>query len=526
MVGVPGRSKGCNTCRKRRVKCDETKPVCLRCTKGGFECLGFNRERLWHHTSTAPFPRDKVSLQNASHSGHKATPSTMSRVASPPPEMSLIAFQGDFCFAFMFSNFVWRSYGTPWLDQAAAGKLGSLSLDATKALSEANFGRSNHKPDIELKGVVQYGKCLKTLAGALGSSAVQGGQHLLVPILVLLMHAASYADQTGAVFHLRGLARLLHLCGPEVFQAQPFLNAFEATRATLLVASLYGKQRLFLEEERWRMVPYARNKGFKTPQSQLLDILVVVPGILQDHEATQSMDDDGPNSRAELLERVEKQLVALYLWRWQWQARSGNHVESDAGNTPQLNGRAAEALGSIGTSRQSGRLRLGKFALATELMLYNATLMWLIALYWKIDPVSASARIEACADAAMPDEPANNYLSFEPLRRPGGAVTVRDPAMEICRVFEWVTHHHCRSKEPSFLYLFPMGVAMSVLEAEPETKAWATSLLNISPITANYAHGQNAAGFGFYVTPEALHPEKVVAKEQLFSAQHMQQLAV
>ncbi|KAM5361650.1 hypothetical protein ACJA88_014387 [Fusarium oxysporum] len=441
----------------------------------------------------------------------------MSRVASPPREMSLIAFQGDFCFAFMFSNFVWRSYGTPWLDQAAAGKLGSLSLDATKALSEANFGRSNHKPDIELKGVVQYGKCLKTLAGALGSGAVQEGQHLLVPILVLLMHAASYADQTGAVFHLRGLARLLHLCGPEAFQAQPFLNAFEATRATL---------RLFLEEERWRMVPYERNKGFKTPQSQLLDILVVVPGILQDHEATQSMDEDGSKSRAELLERVERQLVALYLWRWQWQARSGNHVESDAGNTPQLNGRAAEALGSIGTSRQSGRLRLGKFALATELMLYNATLMWLIALYWKIDPVSASARIEACADAAMPDEPATNYLSFEPLRRPGGAVTVRDPAMEICRVFEWVTHHHCRSKEPSFLYLFPMGVAMSVLEAEPETKAWATSLLNISPITANYAHGQNAAGFGFYVTPEALHPEKVVAKEQLFSAQHMQQLAV
>jgi hypothetical protein len=113
----------------------------------------------------------------------------MSRVASPPPEMSLIAFQGDFCFAFMFSNFVWRSYGAPWLDQAAAGKLGSLSLDATKALSQANFGRSNHKLDIELKGVVQYGKCLRTLSGALGSGAVQGGQDLLVPILVLLMHA-------------------------------------------------------------------------------------------------------------------------------------------------------------------------------------------------------------------------------------------------------------------------------------------------------------------------------------------------
>ncbi|KAM5385726.1 hypothetical protein ACJZ2D_000925 [Fusarium nematophilum] len=450
----------------------------------------------------------------------------MSRVASPPPEMSLIAFQGDFCFAFMFSNFVWRSYGTPWLDQAAAGKLGSLSLDATKALSHANFGRSNHKPDIEIKGVVQYGKCLKTLAGVLGNGGVQGGRDLLVPILVLLMHAASYADQTGAVFHLRGLARLLHLCGPEAFQEQPFLNAFEATRATLLAASLYGKQRLFLEEERWRMVPYARNDAFKTPQSQLLDILVVVPGILQAHAEMQSADEDEPNSRRELLERVERQLAALYRWRWQWQARSGHQVELDAGNTVQLNGRAAETLGSIGTPRQSGRLRFGKFALATELMLYNATLMWLLALLWKIDPVSASARIEGRADAVMPDEPAMRYLSFEPLRRPGAAVTVRDPAMEICRAFEWVTRHHCRSKEPAFLYLFPVGMAMSVLETEPETKAWAASLLNMSPITANYARGQNAAGFGFYITREALHPERVGAKEQLFSTHDMQQLAV
>lgn len=126
--------------------------------------------------------------QNASASSGKDTAPTNTRVASPPPEMSLIAFQGDFCFSFMFSNFVWRSYGAPWLDQAAAGKLGRLSLDATKALSQANFGKSNHQSDIELKGVIQYGKCLESLAQELGSSC---GRDLLVPILVLLMHAVS-----------------------------------------------------------------------------------------------------------------------------------------------------------------------------------------------------------------------------------------------------------------------------------------------------------------------------------------------
>ncbi|KAF2642472.1 hypothetical protein P280DRAFT_505883 [Massarina eburnea CBS 473.64] len=31
-------SKGCDSCRSRKVKCDETKPICVRCTKSGHEC--------------------------------------------------------------------------------------------------------------------------------------------------------------------------------------------------------------------------------------------------------------------------------------------------------------------------------------------------------------------------------------------------------------------------------------------------------------------------------------------------------
>ncbi|KAH4181786.1 hypothetical protein HBI55_206810 [Parastagonospora nodorum] len=41
-----GRSKGCKTCLRRHVKCDQTRPTCLRCSKGKFECLGY-RETLF-----------------------------------------------------------------------------------------------------------------------------------------------------------------------------------------------------------------------------------------------------------------------------------------------------------------------------------------------------------------------------------------------------------------------------------------------------------------------------------------------
>ncbi|KAL9105505.1 MAG: hypothetical protein Q9227_009335 [Pyrenula ochraceoflavens] len=40
MVGVP-RSKGCRTCVKARVKCDQTRPSCLRCNRKGIPCPGY-----------------------------------------------------------------------------------------------------------------------------------------------------------------------------------------------------------------------------------------------------------------------------------------------------------------------------------------------------------------------------------------------------------------------------------------------------------------------------------------------------
>ncbi|KAE9365402.1 hypothetical protein N431DRAFT_353356 [Stipitochalara longipes BDJ] len=46
---------GCQTCRIRRVKCDETKPCCLRCTRTGRSCDGYERK-------TTPSPR-KVSYK-------------------------------------------------------------------------------------------------------------------------------------------------------------------------------------------------------------------------------------------------------------------------------------------------------------------------------------------------------------------------------------------------------------------------------------------------------------------------------
>lgn len=40
MVNIAGRSRGCSTSRRRRVKCDKKRPICNRCERLGFECSG------------------------------------------------------------------------------------------------------------------------------------------------------------------------------------------------------------------------------------------------------------------------------------------------------------------------------------------------------------------------------------------------------------------------------------------------------------------------------------------------------
>ncbi|KAM7205062.1 hypothetical protein V8F33_001303 [Rhypophila sp. PSN 637] len=47
MVGVPGKYKGCNTCRSRRVKCDNERPFCRKCTDSGRTCDGYKRETVF-----------------------------------------------------------------------------------------------------------------------------------------------------------------------------------------------------------------------------------------------------------------------------------------------------------------------------------------------------------------------------------------------------------------------------------------------------------------------------------------------
>ena len=45
---------GCSTCRRRHVKCDQSRPCCSVCRNAGLQCEGFPSQIRWASMSTGP----------------------------------------------------------------------------------------------------------------------------------------------------------------------------------------------------------------------------------------------------------------------------------------------------------------------------------------------------------------------------------------------------------------------------------------------------------------------------------------
>jgi hypothetical protein len=88
----------------------------------------------------------------------------------------------------MLSNFIWRTYGHGWLE-AAAAEADSLGSWAVKALSSIFFGISHHQEDMQMKATLQYGQAVSLLRPALSDPSKPGIEELIVPIMLMLMHA-------------------------------------------------------------------------------------------------------------------------------------------------------------------------------------------------------------------------------------------------------------------------------------------------------------------------------------------------
>lgn len=97
MVNTGKPSGACGMCRERRIKCDETKPVCLKCTRSGRQCSGYShglklRDQTQKTITKARLGKPKTKGQRRGSADTRVTRSPMtpaSTETAPTPKQNV-----------------------------------------------------------------------------------------------------------------------------------------------------------------------------------------------------------------------------------------------------------------------------------------------------------------------------------------------------------------------------------------------------------------------------------------------------
>lgn len=107
MVGVPGRSQGCITCRSRSKGCDRQRPACLRCIQAGLQCGGYNRRPVFV-TSTQDSGGSATTYQRATNTDSTTFDHTSQRSSTHDITLSLSLTQTAYNARYM--DLFWSHY--------------------------------------------------------------------------------------------------------------------------------------------------------------------------------------------------------------------------------------------------------------------------------------------------------------------------------------------------------------------------------------------------------------------------------
>lgn len=201
---------GCITCRRRRVKCDEGKPACLRCRSANFECGGYVAPR---------------SAEDAPRSASRAASKTPSLQESRENSSDLVQ---DLAWRHMN----WKQEELPlyhhfvtttavrlfrddhigfWRDQVAQMSYGVdivyEALLAIGAIHRSTLLACKHQDiqgaaNMKVLGLKSYGKALRMLPSHLGNSSVPDVVAIMAVLMLLAYFEVCFANRLIGIYCL------------------------------------------------------------------------------------------------------------------------------------------------------------------------------------------------------------------------------------------------------------------------------------------------------------------------------------
>ncbi|ROV98923.1 hypothetical protein VSDG_03840 [Cytospora chrysosperma] len=284
MVGVPGKYKGCNTCRMRRVKCDNERPFCKKCVDSGRECLGYERETVFI-VGTVEDKGRCSSHPPRNSKGTKKSPSPPRTSEGKAPESRLVPVkplqpawsdQIPISSAGATRRFQVAALCTP-LSAVARGHHGGKS--ETTVLSLPPYTPIDVRPTFGDADFELHAQCLVHV-----SPAKDDDPAFAVPESVVLflyeqncsLASSSLPPWLDPVAQQNRIRQL----GPEHFRTFPSHHFFARTyRPSAITTALLNRKGTFCADPEWTTVPFELHH--KCLFDRLLDLMAQAPALLQ-----------------------------------------------------------------------------------------------------------------------------------------------------------------------------------------------------------------------------------------------------
>ncbi|KAF2468673.1 uncharacterized protein BDR25DRAFT_289498 [Lindgomyces ingoldianus] len=200
------RSRGCASCRKRKVKCDESKPGCTRCAKSGWVCPGYE-------------PESELVFRNQTD----AVVKKLSRSLSP----SIV----DRATTFFIHHYVFKTDSPtpqgnydylPSLLQGASSNSPLVTVIAAAGLAGlANAGNSSAW---RADAYTLHGQAIRRLKETLETPSLVNSDQTLAAIMLMgtfeQIVAADVNSMNNFAQHIMAASRCVELRGPNQFQTE------------------------------------------------------------------------------------------------------------------------------------------------------------------------------------------------------------------------------------------------------------------------------------------------------------------
>ncbi|KAJ9602246.1 hypothetical protein H2200_013366 [Cladophialophora chaetospira] len=315
MVGVPGKSKGCSTCRRRKKG---KRPICGQCASSGYVCGGYNRDRTFILHPASKTVEHAIFLPHVRPTPI-ALPGSVNRGAVESQCKSLFwdlyMPQGE---AVCRDDFILRC-GHPmnWTEVVQSVSKHDTSLaDAFSALSISRVGQGHKDVRLVHESAKLYGKALKELQVALFDPKRMHSDHVLMACLLLGLYEVFEGPAFNSrswMAHAAGAARLVELRGPKRHQHWEAHHPFLASRIPTVYAAIVQRQATYLSTQEWLTIPWEFQH--RTYFDRMVDLGTIVPSILQKFDILRESDADTTQELLQLLEECQHLQTRMNIWR-------------------------------------------------------------------------------------------------------------------------------------------------------------------------------------------------------------------